>query len=283
MIRTIGRILPPTIRSGAAWHIGCFLTGLHRRSRWAVAQNLLQITGQGEPAGVPLLKQVGGHFACYLTDFLCGDDTERARLIATAGQEARSRFEQAVPHGRGAMVVTAHLGHWELGAELIAHWGYPVTVVFQPHPSPTVERLFAAARSPWIRWVPVGAQAAWAAWQALKAGQVVATAADRLWGDASISVSLCGAPARLPRGPFALAARGGVPLVCAFVLRTEKSMPGRNRYVGIVEPPLVPSGQGPQAIQELANGFAAILERYLQRYPEQWYVFEPFWNIRGVG
>lgn len=278
LLRVLGRAFPPTVRAGMAWHVGRVCSGLRRKTRWAVSRNLARITGQPAPAMAPLRKRVGGYFACYLTDFLCADDAERARLAVNVEQNPRAVFERLVPRGSGTMVVTAHLGHWELGAELIARWGYPVTVIYQPHRCASVERLFAAARSPQIQWVPAGPAAAFAAWRALKAGHVVATAADRLYGDAAVTVSLCGAPARIPRGPFALAVRGGVPLLCAFVVHA-----GRSRYRAIIEPPQRPSVDGPEAVQELADRFAATLERYLQRYPAQWYVFEPFWDTSGVG
>lgn len=278
LIRAMGRTLPARVRLWVAWHVGKSSSGWHRRSRRAVAQNLVYITGQPASLVAPLVKRVGGHFACYLVDFLCSDELERSRLTTLVGEVPRALFERVVPRGRGAMVVTAHLGHWEFGAELIARWGYPVTVIYQPHRSRLVERLFSAARSSRIRWVPVGPQAARAAWRALEAGEVVATAADRLYGDAGIRVSLCGRAVWIPRGPFALAVRAKVPLVCAFVLRTDN-----GGYAGVVEPPQVPSGKDPAAVQALAQGFAALLERYLRRYPDQWYVFDPFWNARSVG
>ena len=37
------------------------------------------------------------------------------------------------------------------------------------------------------------------------------------------------------------------------------------------------SGGVPKKAEEIVKEYAAVLERYIARYPEQWYIFDNYW------
>jgi hypothetical protein len=159
-----------------------------------------------------------------------------------------------------------------------------------PRPGPWMNRVkmvlgfFLLATAGWLLWVlyqqsPAATGPAAALGAALGVARVlerresVAILADRPFGEVGETVSLCGRPARLPRGPFLFAARSGAPLVPGFVL-----MEGPGRYRVVVEDPIWPTGKGHAAVQILLDKMAQVLGKYLAQHAEQWYCFEPVWE-----
>ncbi len=112
---------------------------------------------------------------------------------------------------------------------------------------------------------------------ALARGEVVAMHADRMVGDDGVRVDFLGSPARLPTGPFAVAALSGSPLVHAFAMRE-----GTYRYHFYAYPPerLAFGGREDRAevLRQAVERFVERLERKLRDYPFQWHNFYPFWE-----
>ena len=50
-----------------------------------------------------------------------------------------------------------------------------------------------------------------------------------------------------------------------------------GHYRTIVEAPLWP--EGPDAVKNLMDKMALVLEKYLTLYADQWYCFEPVWDL----
>ncbi|GEM_PF-6643916 len=60
------------------------------------------------------------------------------RLVARV--EGLERIDEAARAGRGLLLVSAHLGNWELGAAIAARRGVAVTVVSERAPDPALDR-----------------------------------------------------------------------------------------------------------------------------------------------
>lgn len=113
--------------------------------------------------------------------------------------------------------------------------------------------------------------------EALSAGCVVGMMADRVIGDdPGIRVNFLGAAARLPSGPWKLAAALGLPVVMCFGIYE-----GGNRYTLHFET-LLPAQTIPRAdraahAQAAAQRYAERLESYARGAPYNWFNFFDFW------
>lgn len=258
------RGLPRRPRYAAAAALGRAVSRMFPEKRAAVERNLAVINAW---AGTRFrAERVFENFGMTLSDFL-GRPPERIAV------EGREKAEAARRAGRGAIFLTSHLGNWELGGRILAEWGWPVTAVFQPYRSPTMQRYIQNRRAPGLSYLAVGKGAALGVSRVLDRREAVAMLADRPFGETGERVTLCGRPARLPRGPFLFAARSGAPLVPGFVL-----MEGPGRYRTVVEEPMWPSGKGHAAVQILLDKMAQVLGKYIAQHGEQWYCFEPVWE-----
>jgi KDO2-lipid IV(A) lauroyltransferase len=244
-----------------------FVSRLFPTKRQAVKENLDIIAAWGGRRAS--VGRVFANFGQTLGDFLSRRHVE----VRTLG---RVHVENARAAGRGAIVLTSHLGNWELGGRVLQEWGWPATAVFQPYRSGRMQKFIQKRRAPGLGYLAVGRGAARGVARALERGEAVAILADRPFGEDGVPVTLCGRPARLPRGPFVFACRFGVPALPGFVLMER---PGH--YCVSVDEPLWPTGRGPADVQDLMDRFARVLEKYLAKHADQWYCFEPVWERSG--
>lgn len=210
----------------------------------------------------------------------------RARELVRA-IEGRERLDAALARGRGAVLATAHLGLWDLGATLLASHGYELSVVALAGGDARTNRYRDRPRRRLgieILWVDPAAPSfsLIAPLRALREGRVVAVLADRATGGGTERVLFFGHPVELPAGPVALARAAGAPLLPAFVVLDERTLSYR---CAIEEPVEVPrTADRRRDVAEGTTALGRVLERWVRAYPEQWYDFYDFWKgLRASG
>jgi lauroyl/myristoyl acyltransferase len=255
-------VLPEGPRYRWAAGLGRGVSQLFPKKRAAVEKNIAHINAY---CGTQFrADRVFENFGMTLADFLGGQKVD-IRV------EGRERAEAARSEGRGTIILTTHLGNWELGGRVLADWGWPVTAVFQPYRSKTMQKFIQEKRSPGLKYLAVGRGAAHGIAKALRRHESVGMLADRPFGEDGGWVTVCGRPMRFPRGPFLFAARSGVPVLPGFALMDR---PGHYRVV--VEEALWP--EGPHPVQNLMDKMAQVLGKYVAAYGDQWFCFEPLWE-----
>ena len=130
-----------------------------------------------------------------------------------------------------------------------------------------------------IRLIEAGEDMGWlfTLGTALSDGEIVSIHADRVFGSPkTLEVELLDAPARIPAGPFTIAASRDLPVLAAFSLKT-----GLKRYhirLFRLDSPQMQTLSRQEKMQYLANSYSACVEKVLQRWPLQWFNFYEFWN-----
>ena len=112
--------------------------------------------------------------------------------------------------------------------------------------------------------------------KALKENGLVAILGDRDFTDSGERIEFFGKETLLPRGPASFSLRTGAPILPAFVVRTKA-----NNCRLIIEDPIKykATGTWQTDIKGLMRAYVRVIERYIRRYPDQWYVFRKVWNI----
>ncbi len=205
------------------------------------------------------------------------DVDPRALLAARSGDE---RLVAASHEGRGAILLTAHIGNFELGGLFLAQLGLKVAAVYVPDPSPVVERHREDARRMLgVRGLPIDTSpfAFLPVRKALEENVFVAIQGDRDVSGTGRRMPFFGKSASFPVGPFRLAQASGAPIFPVFVLQE-----GDGRYRTVVEEAIrVPNERGEQgdaAVVAALASFVASMERTIRAYPSQWYLFTRFWE-----
>ncbi|MGH7696250.1 MAG: lysophospholipid acyltransferase family protein [Gemmatimonadaceae bacterium] len=185
-------------------------------------------------------------------------------------------LEAARRLGRGVIIVTGHLGNYELGAAWLAALGVPVHGVVEDVEPEMLELLQQYRTATGMKTLSRN-RGARDAYRVLKSGEVLLLVADRVIGDTADAVELpfCEGRRDVPRGPALLSLATGAPIVVGIAVRTPD---GPRRYRIVLEPPIMPDGTEPDAASTLTRKVADRLAAAVREYPDQWFVFQPGWK-----
>lgn len=183
-----------------------------------------------------------------------------------------AHVEAARDAGRGMLLVTGHLGNWELGGAWVAARGIEIDAVVRRMGNPLFDDYVTRTRTALGMRVVYDADAVRQIPRATREGRAVALLVDQgVKGLASTYVPFFGRPAKTPRGPAVFALRLGTPTIFCAVLRQPS---GRYRFT--FEPVAVAStGDRERDIDTIVANYTAQLERFVRQAPEQY-----FWHHR---
>lgn len=271
--------VPIAVSYGAAWVGGWLAYCLAGRARAAVLANLRHVLG---PAATEreLRAAALGVFRTAAYNYV---DMFRIPLVSPRQVLERTtlhhleRMQEAVARGRGVIICTAHFGNFDLLVQVAQAYNVPVVALAERLQPPQLFDLVAGLRARHgLRILPVSAGALREVVRTLKAGGVLAMAADRDLQGRGAPTRFFDADALMPAGPTDLAVATGAELVPTFGLR----LPGR-RYAICFHPPLALRREpGPEASAYNRRLLIGAMERAIARHPEQWIVFEPIWERR---
>ena len=217
-----------------------------------------------------LSKRIFRNFARNLVDygrFHTITDEALDRLLPSV--QHLHFLEESSAKGKGVILVTGHIGNWELGALFFGRHGYEINVVTIPEGSARIDSIRGAYRTRQnIRTIVVDGSpfSSLEIVAALRRGEIVAMLVDRWEGTDGVPAKLFGADHRFPRGPFVLSRATGAPILPAYIVRDGST------YRGVVDPPFFM--EEPED-EPGARRVSESLERMIRAYPDQWYNFAP--------
>lgn len=211
---------------------------------------------------------------------------DQFRLPGMAPEDVRSLFEiRGLEHvnasqarGRGTVIVTGHLGPYELAAACFATLGYQVHGMVE-NLDPAVLEALASYRSATGMQLVNMKDGIRAAYRILGQGHILALVADRAIGDgrSAVEVPFAGGVRPVPTGPVVFAQATGAAIVTAFA----SPNPGKGaRYLMEFDPPLIAEGRGEVERDRLMKVVVERMVAAVRRNPDQWFVFQPNWITR---
>lgn len=202
-------------------------------------------------------------------------------VVERTTMEGFAAFQAALAEGRGVVLVTGHLGNWELGGAAFSTRGLPVDAVAKGMANRRFGAdLEASRRRLGVRVVDLPA-APREALLSLGRGRVFGVIADQDAREQGIFVPFFGKPAATFRGPALFALRAGAPIFLGVSLRE----PGRTaRYRVTVERiAFTPVGDLEADVRALTAAHVAALERAIRQAPEQYFWHHRRWKTRPPG
>lgn len=276
LTRAVPRPLIPPL-AAAAGFVGYALLGRQRRGLRA---NLRVVTGRRFVE--PLVVSAFAKYALNWCDVVLMSRLTGRRLQSLIGErDDAGPLDAALSRGDGAILVSLHLGNWELGGLGLADLGYRVNVVTFREPDEKIteeRRRMREQRGIGVLYVdPASPSPApmLGALAALRRNEMVCIVADRDGYSRTVEVELCGRSTRLPSGPAHLAFASGAPIVPVSVVLE------RGRYATRVGEPIYLRRDEGSRDEVVAQGTQRMAEAFtgtLRRYPDQWYNFFDFWG-----
>ena len=193
-------------------------------------------------------------------------------------------LDDALAQGRGVIVITGHIGNWELLAGGLGLSGYPVTAIATPVKGEALnQENIELRRRVGVETVPRdGAGSAKAILRTLRAGRILGILMDQDTQGQGVVVPFFGKPAYTPVGPAALAWRTKAAVVGAFIHRGED---GRHRIR--VREIVLPDREAKEtdereAWQHAASAqFNRVIEQEIRDRPDEWVWWHERWR-RGA-
>jgi KDO2-lipid IV(A) lauroyltransferase len=248
----------------------------------AVKSNVSQVLGL--PLTHPRVEQTAlqimkNHAYAWVDFFFFGQKPLEEGAAAFRKVEGLEHLDRAAAEGKGAILLTAHAGNFELGGLLLKLRNMKVHAVYKPDRFEAVERLRERIRSQGgVVGIPVGGTgfATLPLVSLLREGKLVGMQGDRDFSLNGLPIPFFGREAYFPRGPWELAAMTGAAVVICFFHADED---GRF-HARFSEPMHVAGERGRRmaAIEDGMRAYAASLESLIREYPDQWYCFYPFWD-----
>jgi len=245
------------------------------KDRQAVVKNLQHILKTKEDVTLKA-REVFRNFGRYLVDFFLMykfvDDAFVKEWVNVVGYH---HLTAALARGKGVVILTAHLGNWEMGAAVLNKLGHALTAIALPHKDFRVNEIFNRQRvNHGVIVVPTNL-AVRGCVGALRANKCVAVLGDRDFGVFGTPMPFFGRPTLIPKGAAFFARFTGAAIVPVFLI------PGKDgKYMLTFEEQILSldKSEHDEAVcdADLMKKCTAVIEKNVQKNPLQWLMFREF-------
>jgi KDO2-lipid IV(A) lauroyltransferase len=201
------------------------------------------------------------------------------QLVVLDGHE---NFLEAQRRGNGVLVLTGHIGAWELSSFAHALYGYPLHYMARPIENARIDSLVNGYRGLSGNQPIFKNESARVMLKVLKnAGTVGILADQNTMPEEGVFVDFFGKQASTTTGIARLALHTGAAVVPGYAVWDE----GLQKYRLCFEPPieLIRTGDAERDILENTQRFTKVLEEIIRKYPDQWVWVHGRWNTRPKG
>ncbi|HPA20486.1 MAG TPA: lysophospholipid acyltransferase family protein [Verrucomicrobiae bacterium] len=273
----IVRLLPHRLSAAIGGLISRMYFALHPRRRTIVVENLLPIVGNDLVAARAASRRLFWQFGTKVVGLLryeAGVPPD----YSSVDWSGRDTLLDAQSRGHGVLMVTVHLGDWEIGGALVADAGIKLVVLSQAEPSNGFTAMRQASRAQWgIETIVVG-QDAFAFVDVIKrlqSGGVVALLVDRPPPSSAVTVTLFERPFCASISAAELARVTGCTILPVCVVRD------RHGVCAHVLPEICYDRRAlgtRDARIHLTQQIMRAFEPAIRQYRDQWYHFVPVWS-----
>ena len=199
-----------------------------------------------------------------------------ARLVVYDGFD---NYKRAADQGKGVLLLTGHMGAWELCAFAQGAYGHPLSFLVRPLDNPLLDRLIDRYRRMSGNVTIDKNNSVKPVMRALGRGQDVGLLIDvNVVADQGVFCDFFGIPACSTTGLAVFALRTGAPVVPGFLVWDEATKKHRLRFEP--EIPLLRTGDFKEEVRVNTARFTRVIEEHVRRYPDQWLWIHKRWHTR---
>jgi KDO2-lipid IV(A) lauroyltransferase len=209
-------------------------------------------------------------------EFLNLEGSSKERLMELVDRvEGQENLDAALERGRGVIVITGHIGCWELLAAYFSNGGYPVNVVGRELWEKRLNReLIRVRESVGYRTIDRD-KGGREMIRVLREGRLLAMLIDQHTRVSGIYVPFFNRPAHTPTGVARLSQRTGAPIVPMAIYMTQ---PGKH-LIRVLEPIERPESLDPDREVEVVTTLCSqAIEDLIRFDPKQWVWFHRRWR-----
>ena len=281
-VRAVG-MLPRPLAHGAGVLVGGMVYYLHPRLRRAGLRNLELAFPKSSPSERrKILRGVYVSLGRLLGEVCLFPAYTRTNASEIAVYQGFENFEAAEKRGKGVLLLTAHLGGWEVGSFFHSLEGHPMQIVVRPLDNPYVDALVTYYRGLHGNTMIGKQEFARGLLAAMRSNQTVGILMDtNMTPPQGVFVDFFGLRACTASGLARIALHTDAAVVPAFTIWDPVLRKYRVEFDRAVE--LVRTGnEEADAVANTAK-FTRVIEDYIRRYPDQWLWVHRRWKTRPPG
>jgi KDO2-lipid IV(A) lauroyltransferase len=225
-----------------------------------------------------LYRNLGFHLAefCLMSRYTPESTRELVRY------EGLEHFQAAKERGRGVLVVTGHLGLWELSSFYHSLMGFPMSMVIRRLDNPLVDRMVNSIRCLHGNTVLHKDDFARGLLGAMRRGETVGILMDtNMTPPQGVFVNFFGTPACTASGLARVAMRTEAAILPGFLTWREEEQKYVLEFGECLE--FVRTDDDEQDIITNTQICTTAIERWIRRFPEQWLWVHRRWKTRPPG
>ena len=282
LLKAIGALPRPMARAVGAG-LGAVAWRILPRLRRTGLRNLeLALPAIPQEERVRLLRRLYRYLGWQLAEFCRMPRYTRENTRSLIRYEGLERYLAARDRGHGVLIVTGHLGAWELSSFWHSLMGYPMAMVIRRLDNPRVDRLVNGIRCLHGNRVLHKDDFARGLLSAMRQGETVGILMDtNMTPPQGVFVPFFGVEACTASGLARVALRTGAAVLPGFLVWEA----AEQKYVLHFgeEIALVRTGDDERDTVENTARCTAAIEAYVRRYPEQWLWVHRRWKTRPPG
>lgn len=202
------------------------------------------------------------------------DDLKRS-IVWEGDHHAR----EALTAGKGVIVLSAHLGNWDILCTMAPKFNFPTTIITKNIKNESLNKFWMDARSRFgLKFVPAH-NSYRQCLAALRRNEIVGFILDQnMIRTEGIFVDFFGKPACTSPGLAYMSAQSGAPVVPTFITREDNGTHTVRMLPAITPPP----DRKPETISDYTQRYTRIIEDAVREHPDQWIWVHRRWRTQPL-
>lgn len=215
-------------------------------------------------------------------EFACFPRYTKENIEQFVVLDGHENFLKARRRGKGVLILTGHIGAWELSSFAHALYGFPLHYIARPIENSRIDALVSAYRCRIGNRPIFKNESARAMLKILKdAGTIGILADQNTMPEEAVFADFFGKAASTTTGIARVALHTDAAVVPGYAVWDENLSKYRLCFEPRVE--LVRTGDAERDIFESTQKFTKVLEEIIRKYPDQWVWVHRRWNTRPQG
>ena len=261
--------------------IGTVLYYLLRRERVKSLESLRIAFGADKPERElhQILKKSFQNLGKGLIEILKFENLTSEQIESLIAIEGEEYLEEAAAEGNGTILITGHIGNWELMAAALSLRGYPLHVIAAPLYDPRIDEWIVRLRARFqVETISRGSpSSSKKILGVLRKKEVLGLLIDQDTKVNGVFVNFFNKKAYTPTGAAELALRSGAAAMMCFITR----LPNDQHRITIEKPMALAQSADQKKDMEINTArFTSRIEEHIKQYPDQWVWMHRRWKTK---
>jgi len=222
-----------------------------------------------------LARQVWQSFGVTAGEFLYYYSHQPQQLLDHVTLEGAENLHAVLAQKKGAVLVMAHVGNWELLGMYLSLAGYHLSPLVKTQSNPFFDKIIQGKRESVGMKVIPRSKFLRPVVNAFKRNEIVPFLIDQADPSNGVLTEFFGKDSPIPRGAAEFALKTATPVIFGYIARQADF---RHRIVISPELALTKTNVYQNDLKEATAAFAGLLQKVIETYPDQWIWMHQFWR-----